>query len=276
MMSVISMHEFLEILKYLILGIVQGVTEIFPVSSSGHLTIFTKLFRMDPAHLTVFLMITNTGSFLALLFFFRRDVGQLVSGTWRYLVKREETSKEDLLYVLKLLVAVIPVGLAGLLFEDRLPADWLSVGFALLITGALLFFIYKMRDTQWKTDITWKNAVVIGLFQMFAIFPGISRSGVTITGGLSEKIELRRVLRFSFLSYLLVSVPVSVLGFIRAFESGEDIHVLGYVFAFILSFVFSLLSVRFLYRYVKVKNLVAFAVYCFFAGVFAIIMHFVF
>ncbi|TVP86226.1 MAG: undecaprenyl-diphosphate phosphatase [Acholeplasmataceae bacterium] len=276
MISVINMHELIEIIKYLVLGIVQGVTEIFPVSSSGHLTIFTNLFRMDPALLTVFLMVTNTGSFLALLFFFRRDVGHLVSGSWRYLVKREETSKEDFFYVLKLLIAVVPVGLAGLLLENHLPSDWLSVGFALLITGSLLFFIYKMRDTQWKTDITWKNALVIGLFQTFAIFPGISRSGITITGGLSEKIELRKVLRFSFLSYILVSVPVSILGFVRAFENSEEIHVLGYTLAFLLSFVFSLLSIRFLYRYVKVKNLVIFAVYCLFAGVFSIIMHFVF
>jgi len=269
------MAEFIEILKYIILGIIQGITEIFPVSSSGHLTLFSRLFSIDLSTLTIFLMITNTGSFLALLYFFRKDVGQLITGTWHYLIRKEETSKEDFQYVVKLLIAVVPIGIFGLLFKDYLPNDLLSVGFALILTGALLYFVYRVKDIQWKNQITWKNALVIGAFQMFAIFPGISRSGITMTGGLMQKIELKKVLRFSFLSYIVVSVPVSILGIYEALTVSESINIIGYSLAFVMSFVFSLLSVRVLYQYVKVKNLIYFAVYCLIVGLFSIVLYFV-
>jgi undecaprenyl-diphosphatase len=171
------------------------------------------------------------------------------------------------------MIAVIPVGIAGLLLKDVLPDDPLTAGFALIITSALLFYVYKQKDIQWKNDVTWQNALVIGAFQMFAIFPGISRSGITISGGLTQKIELKKVLRFSFLSYLVISVPVSLLGLYEALQANESIHYVGYSLAFVMSFVFSLIAVRFLYNYVKVKNLIYFAVYCFIVGLLSIIIY---
>lgn len=271
-----NMQALIEILKYIVLGIIQGVTEIFPVSSSGHLTIFSRLFGMDLDNFTTLLMITNTGSFLALLLFFKHDVGVLIKGTWCYLIKKDETGKEDFIYVLKLLVAIIPIGIFGLLIKDLLPNDLLSVGFSLIITSLLLYYVYQQRDIQWKNDVTWKNAVVIGAFQMFAIFPGISRSGITMTGGLTQKIELKKVLKFSFLSYIMISVPVSLLGLYDALEAGESIHYIGYTLAFIFSFIFSYIAVKFLYEYVKVKNLIYFAVYCLIVGIGSIVVYFIF
>lgn len=267
--------EIIEILKYILLGIIQGITEIFPVSSSGHLTLFSHLLKMDLSNLQIFLMLTNMGSFLALLFFFRKDVKDLVSSTFKYVIKKEETSKDEFIYVLKLLLAVIPIGIAGLLIKDYLPDDLLSVGFALIITSCLLFYVFMVKDIQWKNDVTWKNALIIGVFQMFAVFSGISRSGITMTGGLLQKIELKKVLRFSFLSYLIVSVPVSLLGIYEAFQVTESIHTLGYILAFLMSFIFSYLSVQVLYHYVKVKNLIYFATYCLVVGLVAIALNFV-
>jgi undecaprenyl-diphosphatase len=264
----------LEIIKYILLGIVQGITEIFPISSSGHLAIVSHLFGFDTSNLVVFLMITNTGSFLAILLFFRKDIADYVSGGFKFVFKKEMHRKEDFNYLLKLLISVIPVGIAGLLFRNVLPNDLLSVGFALIVTGMLLLFIYKMRDIQWKSDITWKNAIIIGLFQMFALFPGISRSGITISGGLSERIELKKVLKFSFLSYIVISIPVSVLGFLEALSVSESIHVIGYVLSFVMSFVFSFLAVKVLYQYVKVKNLIYFSIYCLCVGTLAISLYF--
>jgi undecaprenyl-diphosphatase len=269
------MTEFIEIIKYILLGIIQGITEIFPVSSSGHLTIFSNLLGMDLTNLSIFLMLTNAGSFLALLFFFRNDVKSLIRGSWRYVVKREVHCKEDFIYVTKLVIAIIPIGVFGLLMKDLLPDDMLVVGFSLILTSGLLYYIYQQRDIQWKSDVTWRNAVVIGAFQMFAIFPGISRSGITITGGLSQKIELKKVLRFSFLSYLIISVPVTLLGIYEAIYATESIHVVGYSLAFIMSFVFSLIAVKFLYEYVKVKNLIYFSIYCLLAGIISIALFFI-
>jgi undecaprenyl-diphosphatase len=265
----------IEIIKYIILGIIQGVTEIFPVSSSGHLTIASHLFNIDMSNLILFLMITNTGSFLAIFLFFRKDIAEYIIGGYKFVFKKEDHYKDDFNYLLKLIISVIPVALAGLFLRDVLPSDLFSVGFALIVTGLLLFFIYKLRDIQWKTDITWKNALIIGLFQMFALFPGISRSGITISGGLSQKIELKKVLKFSFLSYIIVSVPVSVLGFFEALNASESIHVVGYSLAFIMSFIFSFLAIKVLYQYVKIKNLIYFSGYCLMVGLFAIVLHFI-
>ena len=265
----------IDIIKYIILGIIQGITEIFPVSSSGHLTLFSHLFDIDLTNLTIFLMITNTGSFLALLLFFRKDIKDLIVGTFKFLFKKEENYKQDFEYVVKLIIAVIPIGIFGLLFKDMLPEDLLSVGFALVVTSGLLFYVYMVRDIEWKKDISWKNALIIGSFQMFAIFPGISRSGITMSGGLIQKIELKKVLKFSFLSYILVSVPVMLLGFYEALHASESIHVIGYSLAFIMSFIFSLLSVRIFYKYVKVKNLIYFAIYCLIVGGISLILHFI-
>lgn len=269
------MENLLDIIKYVVLGIIQGITEILPISSSGHLTLFSRLFQVDLTNLNVFLMITNMGSFLALLFYFRKDVGQLINGTWKFVIRRDESHKEDFQYVLKLLIAVIPIGVFGFFFKDYMPNDLLSIGFSLIITGLLLLFVYRSKDIQWKKDISYKNALIIGAFQMFAVLPGISRSGITMTGGLAQKLELKKVLRFSFLSYLVVSVPVSFLGIYDAIKVTESINLLGYILAFIMSFVFSLLSILWIFKYIKVKNLVYFGLYCVFIGLTAIIFYFI-
>ncbi len=268
------MPQLIEIIKYIVLGIIQGITEIFPVSSSGHLTLFSNIFGMNLDNLTVFLMITNTGSFLALFIYFWKDIVQLIKGTWLYLIKHQETSKQDFQYVVKLIIAVIPIGLLGFFIKDYLPNDLLSTGLALLITGGLLYYVYRVKDIQWRQEISWKNALIIGAFQMIAVFPGISRSGITMSGGLVQKIDLKKVLRFTFLSYIMVSVPVMILGFYEAANASESINTIGYGLAFIMSFIFSFISVHVLYKFVHVKNLVYFAGYCFVVGVLSIVLYF--
>ncbi len=269
------MDYVIEILKFIVLGIVQGITEIFPVSSSGHLTLFSHVFRMNLDQLNVFLMLTNTGSFLALFYFFRKDIVSLAKGTYGYLVKREEHQKEDFHEAIKLVIAVVPVGVFGVLVRHVLPKDLLFVGFMLLITSGILYYIYRQSVAHYRNEITFKNALIIGIFQMFAIFYGISRSGITIAGGLIQKINLKKVLRFSFLSYILISIPVSILGFVDAFNAPEDsINMVGYMLAFVLSFIFSLWAVHWLYHYVKVKNLVYFSGYCLVVAIVAIVLHF--
>lgn len=267
------MERFIEIIKYIVLGIIQGITEIFPVSSSGHLTLFSHVLGINLDHLTVFLMITNTGSFLALFIYFRKDIIALIKGTWCYLIKQQETSKEDFHYVLKLILAVIPLGIFGYLLKDALPNNLLLTGLSLLITGGLLFYVYRGKDIQWRSDISWRNALVIGMFQMLAVFPGISRSGITMSGGLVQKIDLKKVLRFSFLSYILISIPVMLLGLYEATQVSESIDTIGYGLAFVMSFVFSYISVHLLYKYVHVKNLIYFAVYCFIVGILSIVLY---
>src|SRR5690606_26894195 len=124
------MDYIIELLKYIVLGIIQGITEIFPVSSSGHLVLFSNLFLGGAnieQDLPLFLIITNMGSFFALILYYFKDIKLLVSDTWTYIFDKEQRHDSDIKYnfnyVLKLLIAVIPIGLAGLLFKDMLPTN---------------------------------------------------------------------------------------------------------------------------------------------------------
>ncbi|OED58656.1 undecaprenyl-diphosphate phosphatase [Acholeplasma laidlawii] len=274
------MDYIIELIKYIILGIIQGVTEIFPVSSSGHLVLFSNLFLGGEdinATLTLFLMITNMGSFLALLIYYFKDVKVLVVDSFNFVFNKEKRKEivvqENFNYALKLIIAIVPIGIAGLLIKDYLPTNLLSIGITLIITSLLLFLVFLLRNKKFSNDITFKNAGVIGLIQMFAVFPGISRSGITLVGGLSQKIDIKKVMRFSFLCYLLISIPVSGLGLYDAIKNPGKIDIPGFSLAFIFSFIFSLLTIKIMHKYVTVKNLIWFSLYALTVGLVSITLY---
>lgn len=276
------MEQFIEFIKYIVLGIIQGVTEIFPVSSSGHLVLFSNIFLGGEdinTTLTLFLMITNMGSFLALLMYYFKDVKALVVDSLNFVFNKEKRNEiivqENFNYAVKLIIAIVPIGIAGLLIKDYLPTNLLSIGISLIITSLLLFLVFLLRNKKFSNDITFKNAGVIGLIQMFAVFPGISRSGITLVGGLSQKIEIKKVMRFSFLCYLLISIPVSGLGLYDAIKNPGTIDIPGFSLAFIFSFIFSLLTIKIMHKYVTVKNLVWFSLYALTVGLVSITLYFI-
>lgn len=280
----------IDIIKFLVLGIIQGITEVFPVSSSGHLAIFVLLSNelhigspIDIDNIEIFLMITNFGSLIAMIIFFWNDLISLLKSAISFIFKHKESKEntvvmDDMRYILKLLIAVIPLGIAGLIFADYLDkfSSLLFVGISLLITGIMLYTVYHLRNKNYTNEITYKRSFIISIFQMFAIFPGISRSGITMIGGLSQKIELKKVLKFSFLAYIAISIPVSVKGILDALDVNESINVIGYFMAFLTSFIFTFLTVKVLYKYVKINNLVYFAIYCILFGSLSIILYQVF
>lgn len=278
----------IEIIKYLILGIIQGITEVFPVSSSGHLTIFVQLSNklsigepINLNYLTIFLMLTNFGSLIAITIYFWKDLVGLLKSFFTFFFKYKEAKMNvivmnDMSYILKLFIAVVPIGILGLLLEDILPNTLIFVGSMLIITGLLLLYIYSIRNKKFENDITFKRSVIIGLFQAFAVLPGISRSGITMIGGLSQKIEIKKVLKFSFIAYVAISIPVSIKGIIdivNASEQSESINILGYLLAFLTSFIATFITIRILYKFVKIKNLIYFSLYCLSIGIVAIILH---
>lgn len=276
------MTYIIELIKYILLGIIQGITEIFPISSSGHLVFFSNIFMGGEnlgESLTLFLMITNFGSFLALLIYYFSDVKKLVTSSFKFVfngeARKDEETYNDFYYALKLIIAVIPIGIAGLLIKDHLPTNLLSIGISLCITALLLFLVFLLRHKKFESKITWMRASMIGIFQMFAVFPGISRSGITLVGGLSQKIEIKEVMRFSFLSYLLVSIPVSLLGLVDAIKNPGIIHIPGFILAFLFSFIFSLLTIKLMHKFVTVKNLVWFSIYAAIVGTISITLYFI-
>jgi undecaprenyl-diphosphatase len=271
------MDNFLEILKYIFLGFVQGFSEILPISSSGHLVLAQNLLKIEAPGL-VFEMFTNTASFLALFLLLYKDIFRLIKHFFLYIFKRNEEYKDDFYYALKLVVSVIFIGIAGILLKDYLGniKNLLTVGISLVITGALLLLIYYTRNAIKDHDeITFKDALVIGLFQMFAVVPGISRSGSTIIGGRVSKVSLKSILTFSFLCYIIISIPTAALGFYDLSKISESINWLGYILAFIVTFIVTFITAKLILKKLEVKHLIYFGYYCLVVGLTSSILHFI-
>ncbi len=266
------MENILLLLKYIFLGIIQGFTEPLPISSSGHLVIFQELFNLSIEGIN-FEIIVNTGSLIAIVIIFYKDIVSLVKNSFLYLFKKQNKFKKDFLYVVMLVIAVIPAGLVGFIFKDSF--DTISdnlwvVGISLLITALALSLVGKAAVENTFEELTFIDALVIGLFQVFALIPGISRSGSTMVGGLSRKIKFEDAMKFSFLLYIPISIAASLLS-ILDLSGSEDTFIAGYVGAFLVSIITTYFAVKWFFKMVRKGNLKYFSFYCFTVGTIVII-----
>ena len=190
----------MEILKYIILGIIQGFTEPLPISSSGHLVLFKNVFNTNMLTDVNFEIVVNFGSFLAILLIFWKDIVKLVTAFFGYIFSKKKRKEyyNDFKYCMLIIVGSIPVGIAGVLFKDKIDAlsgKMFLIGIAFFITSILLFLVKNANGKKEDHDITYKDAIVIGLLQMVALTPGISRSGTVLVGcllcGISRKASLK-------------------------------------------------------------------------------------
>lgn len=266
------MENILLLIKYIFLGIIQGFTEPLPISSSGHLVIFQELFNLSITGIN-FEIIVNTGSLIAIIIIFYKDIVSLVKNSFLFVFKKREEFKKDFLYALMLLVAVIPAGLVGFIFKDTF--DTISdnlwvVGVSLIVTAIALSLVGKAAVENSNEELTFIDALVIGVFQIFALIPGISRSGSTMVGGLSRKIRFEDTMKFSFLLYIPISLAASLLS-ILDLSSSEDTFILGYVAAFLVSIVTTYFAVKWFFKMVRKGNLKYFSIYCAIVGSLVII-----
>jgi len=223
----------MEIIKYIILGIIQGLTEPLPVSSSGHLLIFKELFNTNMFNDLNFEVLVNFGSFIAILAIFWSDVVRLVTNFFKYIFDKKNRKKyyNDFKYCLLIVIGSIPVGIVGLLFKDKIESysNVKEVGVALLITALALFLVKSSNGKKKDNDITYKDAIIIGLFQMCALMPGLSRSGMTLVGCLLCKLDRSSALKYTFMLYFPVSVASFGLSVIDIVKTGIDSNLLlGY------------------------------------------------
>jgi undecaprenyl-diphosphatase len=268
----------MQILKYIILGIVQGITEIFPISSSGHLVIFQYLLNQEEPGLYLE-MFTNTASFIALIILFYKDIWYLIKSFFGYIFnkKKREEYKDGFFYTLKLIIAVIPIGIVGFIVKDYIGSikNLLTVGISLLVTGILLVVIFATRNKiNEHEDVTFKDAAFMGVTQAFAVLPGLSRSGSTIIGGRFSRLSLKSILRFSFLAYLLISIPTGILNIVDLANATESIDWLGYSFAFVFAGLATYFTAYFVMKKIEVKHLIYFGIYCLVVGAVAFISFF--
>ncbi len=264
--------------KYIILGIIQGITEPIPVSSSGHLLVFRSLFNTNMFNDLNFEIIANFGSFLAILFIFRKDVIKLLKGFFGYIFNKDKRNvyKNDFNYCLLVIIASIPVGIIGILLKDKLESalnNLTIVGISFLITALCLFIVSKIKGTKEDNDITKKDAVLVGLIQGIAIVPGISRSGSTLVGCLLRDLKRETALKFSFILYFPVSIATMGLSMVDIIKEGNLSTVLvPYSLGMIAACITTYFATKWLFKEVKKGKLWKFAIYCALLGIFTLVV----
>ena len=261
-------------LQALILGIIQGLTEFLPVSSSGHLEIGQVLLGTSGEENLTFAVIVHAATVLSTLVILWREVAQLFRGTFTTL--QWNTEKD---YVAKILVSMIPVFIVGMFFKDQVESFFgnglLLVGICLLITAALLAlseWLQKRRQSEGH-EVGYKDAIIIGLAQACAVLPGLSRSGTTIATGLLCGVKKESVAQFSFLMVLIPILGEALLDLLKLLQ-GEVVSDLGLVPAivgFVAAFATGCFACRFMIEIVRRQRLVWFALYCAIVGTVAII-----
>lgn len=269
----------MNLLRFLFLGFIQGFTEPIPVSSSGHLLIFQKiLFKSDlNIDYEILATITNFGSFLAILILYRKEVINLFKSFFGYLTTKKEEYKKDFKYCWMIVLATIPAGIMGIgisklnLF-DKLESNIKFVGLTLLITSLFLFLIKDLKGKKDKYDITYKDALIVGMFQVLALIPGISRSGATIVGGMTRRFKRTTAFDFSFILYIPISIGTTLLGLKDLISSNLTLEMwFFYGLATIVAMVFTLLATKWFRKVVKDGKLIYFVIYCLLAGLSVII-----
>ncbi len=261
-------------LQALILGIIQGLTEFLPVSSSGHLEIGHVLLGTSGEENLTFAVIVHAATVLSTLVVLWREVAQLFRGTFTTL---QWNAEKD--YVAKILVSMIPVFIVGMFFKDQVESFFgnglLLVGICLLITAALLAlseWLQKRRQSEGH-EVGYKDAIIIGLSQACAVLPGLSRSGTTIATGLLCGVKKESVAQFSFLMVLIPILGEAFLDLLNVLQ-GEVVSDLGLVPAivgFVAAFATGCFACRFMIEIVRRQRLVWFALYCAIVGTVAII-----
>lgn len=251
----------------IILGLIQGLTEFLPVSSSGHLEIAKSLFGINPEESFFFTIAVHGATVLSTLVVFRKEIVSLIAGTLRFKMNSETA------YVIKLIVSLIPVGIAGLLLKDPIEqmfdGNLVFVGAMLLVTATLLALAHFIRKKE--RPVGYLDALLIGISQAIAVIPGISRSGATISTGLLIGNSKNEIAKFSFLMVLVPVIGANILeimsGYAGTGSAGAGIILAGFVTAFISGY----LACSWMIALVRKSKLIWFSIYCAIIGVLAIL-----
>ena len=259
------------VIEAIILGIVQGLTEFLPVSSSGHIEVGKAILNIKTTDNLLFSIVVHAATALSTLIIFRKDIFDIFKGLLQF------RNNESFRYALKIILSMIPVGIVGVLFEDKIEAlftgNVLFVGSMLIVTGILLSFTYYVKNTT--KDISYGRAILIGIAQAIAILPGISRSGSTISMALILGVDKEKATKFSFLMVLLPIIGATLLKVKDYFETpalSGGISAIALIFGFIAAFIAGLFACSWMIKIVKKGKLIYFAYYCFFIGLVSIIV----
>ncbi|MBW2937009.1 undecaprenyl-diphosphate phosphatase [Aureisphaera sp. CAU 1614] len=263
----------MDVLDAVILGIIQGLTEFLPVSSSGHLELGKAILgdQMVAEESLLFTVVLHFATALSTLVVFRKDVWEILYGLFQF------KWNQEMQFSLKIIISMVPAVIIGLLFEEQLESLFggsiAFVGAMLIVTAILLWFADKAKNTGKK--VTFKDAFIIGVSQAIAMLPGISRSGATISTSVLLGNDKGKAARFSF----LMVVPLIFGKIAKDIMSGDlsmetaNLSTLG--IGFIAAFIAGIAACTWMIKLVRNSKLKWFAVYCFLVGIIAIVVSFI-
>ena len=255
----------------MIMGLVQGLSEYLPISSSGHLEIASAVLGVQSEENLKFAVVVHAATVLSTIVVLWKEVEVLFKGFFRF-KWNDETQ-----YVSKILLSMIPVGIVGVLFKKQVEAlfgDGLTVvGCCLLVTSLLLAFAYFAKPRQ-KQTISYKDAFIIGIAQAVAVLPGLSRSGSTIATGILLGDKKEEVAKFSFLMVIIPILGEAFLDLMKGLSSGAaevtSISTTALIVGFLSAFISGTIACKWMLKIVKNGKLVYFAIYCALVGAFAL------
>ena len=252
-----------------ILGLIQGLTEFLPVSSSGHLELGKAVFGVEPETSLTFTVVVHGATVLSTIVVFHKDIISLFKGSLKFKWNAENR------YLAKIALSMIPVVFVGLLFKEEVEGFFNGniafVGSMLIITAFMLGLTHFIK--QGNKKIPFSNAFIIGIAQAFAVLPGLSRSGATISTGLLLKNSKEEVTRFSFLMVLVPIIAANLMDIMSGdLTSGTTVGTTPLIIGFIAAFVSGWFACRWMLKIVRNGKLIWFAVYCLIVGVISIIV----
>ncbi len=279
----------MNIFQAILFGLIQGITEFLPVSSSGHLVLAQQIGLEDPAAADLFFdMILHAGTLAAVFLAFRKTIGKLIAaffGTVVQIGKKQfhlKTATGEQKIIGCLFVSLLPL-LVVYPFKDKLESLYSSlfaVGIALLVNSIVLFFSDRIRSGGKTAKTTgWKAALAVGAAQCVAIMPGISRSGSTITAGLAAGMKRSYAAKYSFIlpiPTILAAILLEIIDMIQAPSSFHPEMIPAYIAGFLTAAISGFFAIRLLKYILKSKKFIVFSAYCLIAGTTAIVLSFIF
>jgi undecaprenyl-diphosphatase len=252
----------------LILGIIQGLTEFLPVSSSGHLELANAIFGVKPAESFYFTIVVHGATVLSTLFVFWQEILKLIKGTFQFKMN------EEINYVGKIIVSMIPVVFVGLFFKDfvenMFQGNLVATGIEFIITALLLAIAHFIKPKE--RYITYFDSFIIGIAQAIAVVPAISRSGATIATGLMLGNKKEEVVKFSFLMVLVPVIGANLLEITKGNTSPGSLNIIILIIGFLAAFISGYFACKWMINLVKKSKMIWFAIYCAIIGLISIIL----